>query len=154
MTLEHYDLRDPQLLMDDLARGTSLHDGDVWLALVLDPATRQRLREIRRLPAPDHLDDEGRRAMSDLLYDTMHSLPIPPRGEHLRAVVVTVLVRPGFNVWGRLEKFWAMAWRYSNHNTDALDTDIIVVTEHGWASLRSYDGGEAPRLTGEPRLAG
>lgn len=47
---------------------------------------------------------------------------------------------------GEEEKRWAKAWRYSNHNSAAFDHDIIVVTEHGWCSLWSHDGGHEPAM--------
>ena len=64
---------------------------------------------------------------------------------HLQ-VVVTVLVRRGFNVCTRIEGDWMMAWRYSNHLTGAFVGDTVVVTEHGWASLDTHAAGRQPCL--------
>jgi hypothetical protein len=143
MNLRELDLRNAQELMDDLAATTRLEDDGVYLALVDRPATKQRLLAVRRLEIPARIR-EWDRTISDVLYDEMHALPIPPRSPRLRAIVVTVIVRDGYNVWGPIEKAWALAWRYSNHNTDAFDRDIIVVTEHGWASLWSGAAGARP----------
>ncbi len=76
----------------------------------------------------------------------MHALEIPPRSEESASILVTVIARRGRNGWGRLEKLWFTAWSYSNHNSDAFDRDIIVVTEHGWCSLWSEAGGVSPSL--------
>ena len=76
----------------------------------------------------------------------MHSLAIPERSERTASVLVTVIVRRGMNGWGWREKLWAKSWRYSNHNSNAFDRDIFVVTEHGWCSLWSETGGAEPRM--------
>lgn len=143
MSLADLDLRNTQQLMDDVTARISLSRGSALLVLVDQPATTQRVLAVRRLDVPAR-QPEWSRDLSELLYDEMHALPIPPRDPHIRAVVVTVLAREGLVGWGRAEKTWARAWRYSNHNTDALDRDIIVVTEHGWASLWSHAGGTRP----------
>jgi hypothetical protein len=145
MSLHDLDLRNTQHLMDGIAARTPLSDDTALLALVDRPATAQRLLAVRRLEVPAR-QVEWSRELSDLLHDEMHALAIPPRDPRIRAVVVTVLVRTGFVGWGASEKTWALAWRYSNHNTDALDRDIIVVTEHGWASLWSYAAGRLPAV--------
>jgi hypothetical protein len=69
---------------------------------------------------------------------------IPESHRSQATVVVPLLVRTGIVGGSRSEKTWALAWRYSNHNTDAFDRDIIVVTEHGWASLWSHAAGVLP----------
>jgi hypothetical protein len=143
MDLSDLELRNTQQLMDDIAARTSLDDDAALLALVDRPATTQRLLDVRRLEVPAR-QTTWSRELSDVLYDQMHALVIPPRDPRVRAVVVTVLVRNGLIGWGRAEKTWALAWRYSNHNTDAFDHDIIVVTEHGWASLWSHAAGALP----------
>ena len=143
--LAMYDLRDTQALIDDIARRHPLIEGSTLLALVHQPARSQRLLAVRELPTLP----QGRawdRDLSDLLYDVVHELEIPPRAESSASVLVTVIVRRGRNGWGRLERLWALAWRYSNHNSEAFDRDIIVVTEHGWCSLWSEAGGVHPRL--------
>jgi len=144
MALEDLRLRNAQQLLDDVASRTPLVDDSVTLVLVERPCTRQRVLAVRRLDVPaDQTDDYS---LSRLLFEEMQTLPIPPRDRDRPTIVVTVIARRGFNVWTRTEKNWAMAWRYSNHFTDAFDEDIIVVTEHGWASLQSHAGGYEPRL--------
>jgi hypothetical protein len=143
MNLADLDLRNTQQLMDDIAARTPLDEDAALLVLVDRPSTTQRLLDVRRLQVPAR-QTTWSRELSDLLYDEMWALSIPPRDPQIRAVAVTVLVRRGFVGWGRAEKTWALAWRYSNHNTDALDHDIIVVTEHGWASLWSHAAGVLP----------
>ncbi len=147
--LAMYDLRDTQALIDDIARRHPLTEGTTLLALVHQPARAQRLLAVQELPTLDP-DREWDRDLSDFLYDVVHGLEIPPRTESSASILVTVIVRRGHNGWGPLEKLWGLAWRYSNHNSDAFDRDIIVVTEHGWCSLWSDVGGVHPRLEQTP----
>lgn len=137
------DLHDTQELMDDISAQVQLEDDSIFLALVAEPATMQLLLAVRRLPVGAKQAAHNS-ALSKLLYREMHALPIPERVDSFRHIVVTVIVRHGFVVWSPVESVWALAWRYSNHNTDALDLDIIVVTEHGWASLWSHAAGALP----------
>ena len=150
--LAKYDLRDTQALIDDIVRRHPLTEGTTLLALVHQPARSQRLLAVQELPtlAPSR---EWDRDLSDLLYDAVHGLEIPRRAESSASILVTVIVRRGRNGWGPLEQLWALAWRYSNHNSDAFDRDIIVVTEHGWCSLWSEAGGLHPRLAQAPDCA-
>ena len=115
------------------------------MALVHQPAGAQRLLAVRDLPDVQP-EQEWSRDLSDLLYAEVHRLSIPPRSDDSASVLVTVIVRRGMNGWGWREKLWASAWRYSNHNSDAFDRDIFVVTEHGWCSLWSQAGGTERRM--------
>ena len=144
--LSKYDLRDTQALIDDIADMHPLTESTTLLALVHQPARSQRLLAVRELPPLDP-SQEWDRDLSDLLYDEVHALEIPRRSEESASTLVTVIVRRGRNGWGPLEKLWATTWRYSNHNSDACDRDIIVVTEHGWCSLWSGVGGVSPSLS-------
>jgi hypothetical protein len=144
MVLEDLRLRNAQQLMDDVAARIPLTEDSVTLVLVERPSTRQRVLAVRRLEVPADQPDDY--ALSRLLYEEMRALPIPPRRPDCRTIAVTLIARRGFNVWTRVEKTWAMAWRYSNHLTDAYDEDIVVVTEHGWASLLSHAAGHRPHL--------
>lgn len=144
--LARYELRDPQSLLDEIAASVPLVGGCVVLALVHQPATQQKLLALEELtPLPTDIDD-GHRGRSDLLYDRVWRLPIPPRSDTSSSILVTVIVRSGMNGWGEEEKLWASAWRYSNHNSAAFDRDLIVVTEHGWCSLWSRAGGHEPAM--------
>lgn len=143
--LARYDLADAQALIDDVTRAQPLIAGRTYLALVHQPATTQKLLAVRELPALE--PDRGwTRDLSDLLFDEVHQLPIPPRSDTSASILVTIVVRSGTNGWGWRERLWASAWRYSNHNSDAFDRDIFVVTEHGWCSLWSEAGGTAPAM--------
>ena len=144
MTLEHLRLRNTQELMEQVAARTTLDEDSVTFVLIDRPATRQRILAVRRLEVPAAQDDWD--SLRDLVHDEMQQLPVPRRTKDACSIVVTIIGRRGFNVWTRTEKNWAMAWRYSNHFTDAFDEDIIVVTEHGWASLQSHAAGHEPRL--------
>jgi hypothetical protein len=144
--LARYELRDPQTLLDEIAAAVPLTEGRVYLALVHQPTTTQRLLALEELtPLPADIDVRHR-GRSDLLYDRVWKLAIPPRSDDSASILVTVIVRSGINGWGEEEKRWAQAWRYSNHNSAAFDHDIIVVTEHGWCSLWSHDGGHEPAM--------
>jgi hypothetical protein len=148
MALDDLRLRNTQQLIDDVAARVDLTEGSVTLVLVERPSTRQKVLAVRRLDvSADQPDDY---ALARRLHQEMQTLPIPSARADARSIVVTVIVRRGFNVWTRVEMTWAMAWRYSNHLTDAFDEDIIVVTEHGWASLLSYAGGRLPCLETGP----
>lgn len=144
--LARYELRDPQALLDEIAASVELTEGRVFLVLVHQPAAAQRLTALEELsPLPADID-EHHRGRSDLLYDRVWGLGIPPRSDSSASILVTVVVRRGTNGWGPEEKQWAHGWRYSNHNSEAFDRDIIVVTEHGWCSLWSHAGGSEPSM--------
>lgn len=145
--LARYELCDTQALMEELARTHTLHAGLALLVLVHQPSTEQRILAVRRLPqlAPDQ---EWSSDLSDCLYESVHRLAIPRRSDTSASTLVTVICREGTNDWGPLERTWWLIWRYSNHNSDAFERDIIVVTEHGWCSLWSECGGATPALRG------
>jgi hypothetical protein len=75
-------------------------------------------------------------------------MPIPkrPRGE-IDHAVMTIIARRGMAVFGRREQPWLLGWRYSNHLADVFDSDVILMTEHGWCDLMTDWGGHQPRLT-------
>jgi hypothetical protein len=141
-----HELRDPQTLLDEIAAAFPLTEGRVLLALVHQPARQQRLLAVDELsPLPPDIDEEHR-GRSDLLYERVWRLPIPPRSDTSHSILVTVIVRSGTNGWGEEEIRWATGWRYSNHNSPAFDRDLIVVTPHGWCSLWSESGGHEPAM--------
>ena len=141
-----FELRNAQELIDEIAETVPLVEGTVLLALVHQPAKQQKLLALKELtPLPDDVD-EGHRGRSDLLYDEVRKLVIPPRSDDSASILVTVVVRSGINGWGEEEKRWAQGWRYSNHNSEAFDGDIMVVTEHGWCSLWSETGAPKPAM--------
>jgi hypothetical protein len=144
--LARHELRDPQALLDELAGTVPLTEGRVFLVLVHQPARAQKIVAVEELtPLPPDIDHQHR-GRSDLLYDRVWRLPIPVRSDASASILVTVIVRSGTNGWGEEERRWAMGWRYSNHNSDAFDRDLIVVTPHGWCSLWSESGGRAPAM--------
>lgn len=144
--MARHELRDPQALLEEIASAVPLTEGRVLLALVHQPARGQKLLALDELtPLPVGID-EGHRGRSDLLCDRVWRLPIPPRSDTSASILVTVIVRSGTNGWGEEEMRWAMGWRYSNHNSDAFDRDLIVVTPHGWCSLWSESGGHTPAM--------
>ncbi len=46
------------------------------------------------------------------------------RSRTVEHVFITVVCRAGRVLPGRTELFWSLAWRYSNHLTDAFDGDV------------------------------
>lgn len=150
-SLARYDLRDAQELIDRMAAQHPLIEGTVLVALVHQPALEQRLVVVRDLtplltllpPAPHQGYDP---ALSDLLCSEAQQLPIPPASDESTSILVTVVVRRGINGWGPQERRMSTGWHYSNHLTDAVATEIVVVTEHGWCSLWSETGGASPAL--------
>ena len=144
MQLEDLQLRNTHELLEHVTARAPLPDDSVTLVLVEQPSTRQRVLAVRRLDVPAHQPDGY--AMSELLCDEIRALPIPPRQPDCMSIVVTIIARHGFNTWSHVEKTWAIAWRYSNHFTDAFHGDLIVVTEHGWASMDTHAGGHRPCL--------
>ena len=144
--MARHELRDPQALLDKIAAAIPLTEGRVLLALVHQPSRGQKLLALDELtPLPADID-EGHRGRSDLLYDRVWRLPIPPRSDTSASILVTVIVRSGTNGWGEEEIRWAMGWRYSNHHSGAFDRDLFVVTPHGWCSLWSESGGHTPAM--------
>ena len=143
--LARYELRDAAALIEEIAARHHLAEGTTLVVLVHQPATTQRILAVRELPSQAPAP-EWDRDLSDLLYDEVARLEIPRRSADSASILVTVVVRRGRNGWGPLEKLWAMAWRYSNHNSAAFDRDIFVVTEHGWCSLWSEAGGSEPSM--------
>ena len=137
--------RDLTVLMHEIADHCPLTPGLAMLAVVEDPSTVQRLTHLERLPVDARLDHGE--DLSTLLYETMDRLPVPDdHAADIRHTVLTVLVRPGFAVIGRHEKQWWLGWRYSNHFRRVWDSDLAVVTEHGWYELMSRWAGRTPAM--------
>lgn len=145
MTAEDHSYRDVAALVTQIAHLCPLTEGLALLAVVEDPSTTQQLIQLERLPVDARIDahDEVR----DLLRDTMRALPIPDfAGPDTRHSVLTVVVRPGRALLGPHEQAWLMGWRYSNHHRGAWDSELVVVTEHGWYEWRSDWAGFAPTM--------
>lgn len=99
----NHELRDPQVLLDEIAAAFPLTEGRVLLALVHQPARAQKLLALDELsPLPPDIDEEHR-GRSDLLYERVLRLPIPPRSDTSASILVTVIVRSGTNGWGEEE---------------------------------------------------
>ena len=145
MSLADLQLRNVQEFMDAVTTTLPITAGSVTLVVVDHPSTRQRILAVRRLETPaaahEHYEQHE---LSALIREEMRTLPIPPWSRDIHTVVVTIIGRAGFNVWTETETTWAMAWRYSNHLTGAIEGDIIVVTEHGWANLFLHQGAAEP----------
>ena len=145
MTLEPWDIKDPDLLISGVAKQVPLTEDTAYVVLVRRPSTRQEIVEIRKLDLPALLDDDD--DISDQLCEVVRSFGIPDTRECLHAVV-TVLVRPGRCVMGPNEVVWIKGWRYANHFVRTFDSDLILVTEHGWTDFMTRFAGHEPRMAG------
>jgi hypothetical protein len=147
MELRSYEYRDPGRVLADVAAQCDLVEGDALLAVVRDPSTDQHVVHVSRLDAREW-DAVVGYDRSELLYEAMHSMPVPALHEPgpPRHSVMTIVARRGFAVLGRREAEWLMAWRYSNHLLAAFTGDLILVTEHGWTDFMTGMGGPEPRL--------
>jgi hypothetical protein len=96
--LEPYDLRDPRRLIHQIADRVPLEEDTAWLALVRHPSTEQELVRVDALPVPALLDDDD--DISDHLRRAAEAYGIGWSGKGPEHMAVTVIVRPGFAVFG------------------------------------------------------
>ena len=145
MDLSRHRFRDPSALIHEIAGHCPLTEAPSLRAVVEDPGTAQQLTHIERLPVDSRLAHHEE--TSYLLYDTMQRLPVPDfAGPQTRHRVLTLVVRPGLTVLGPYERQWLLAWRYSNHGRGAWDSDLALVTEHGWYEWLSGWAGHQPAM--------
>ncbi len=144
MTLENYELRDPRRLIEDVVAQHSLREGRAYVVLVEDPPGKQTIKAVRELSTPALIEDYHE--ASDEIRDVVGRLGIPDSRRPIQHMLVTVLVRPGLCVFGPNEGRWMSAWRYSHHFADAFDSEVIVVTEHGWADFMTDFAGHSPAI--------
>lgn len=143
MTLSSYEINDLERLINEIAAAVELTEDTAYVALVRAPSTDQELVEVRRLDLPALLDDDEN--ISRRLRDVARSFALPavhPPGHSL----VTVIVRPGRCIAGPNEAVWLKGWRYARHVEPVWDSDLILVTEHGWTDLSTQWAGHQPRM--------
>lgn len=147
--LSHLMLRDPGELLRELLPRYELDTGDLLVVAVRHPSTDQEMIGALRVPR-DLWEDMERHERSDLLCRLANSLPIPPRAPRgpTECVLLTVVPRSGIAVVDSHDAEVYTAWRYSNHLTDALDTTLLLVTEHGWFDSMANRGGAEPLWDG------
>lgn len=143
MTLEPFDIRDPALLVTQVAEQVAFVEDTAYVVLVRDPSTDQEIVEVRSLDLPALLDDDD--DISNELRKLARSFVLPDVGPP-RHALVTILVRPGRCVFGPNEGVWLRGWRYSNHCAPVYSSELILVTEHGWAHIWSDFAGHEPRM--------
>lgn len=143
MTLEAFEIRDPERLIKDVANIVDLVEDSAYAVLVRAPSTAQQVVEARLLEIPALLDDDD--DIRDHLCGIARSFDLPDVRPP-RHALVTVLVRSGRCVIGPNEGVWLRGWRYSNHLAPVYDSDIILVTEHGWTDLLTTWAGHEPAL--------
>ena len=146
--------RHPGRMLTELVKTHPLMASDVLLVLVRDPARTQRIEHVTRLERQDWatIDQDD---MSDVIYREVNAMPIPAWDKKgPKHTLVTIVARHGFTVLGPRETKWLIAWRYSNHLTNAYSGSLMIVTEHGWTDFMSGTGGATPRLEKPLRLVG
>jgi hypothetical protein len=143
MKLEPWDIKDPELLIRSVAQQVPLAEDTAYVVLVRRPSTQQEIVEVRRLDLPALLDDDD--DIRDNLCEVVRSFGVPDTRECLHALV-TVIARPGRCVLGPNEAVWLKGWRYSNHFVRTFDSDLILVTEHGWTDWATGFAGHEPRM--------
>ena len=143
MKLEPYELKDPGVLVKELADQVTLEDDSAWLVQVQDPSTRQVIVRVDRLDSPALIDDWH--DASDEMRERIGAWSVPDTVPPQQAGVL-VVVRTGLCVMGANESQWFLAWRYVNHFQRLFSGDLILVTEHGWADFITNLGGAEPSL--------
>lgn len=144
--LKPYELRDAAALIRGIADTVTLAEDTAWLALVHHPSTEQRLVRVDPLPVPALLDDDDEISPHLRAAAETYELGWPVKGQGPEHMVVTVVVRPGFTVFGPNEGVWCKGWRYANHLQSLYTGEIILVTEHGWADFMTDACGLEPRM--------
>jgi hypothetical protein len=144
--LRTYELRDPAALIREVAQTVVLAEDTAWLALIHHPSTQQTLLRVDPLPVPALLDDDD--DISEHLRAATEAFGLPwiHNGKGPDHKAVTVVVRPGFAVFGPNEGVWCRGWRYANHLQDVYTGEIILVTEHGWVDFMTDACGHEPRM--------
>lgn len=151
MRLEPHDIRDPGKLIAQIAERVDLVEDTAYAALVRVPSTTQELVEVRRLDLPALLDDDDE--IRGDLRDLAWSFDVPDLRPPQHALV-TVIVRPGRCIIGPNEAVWLSGWRYSNHLAPVYDSDLILVTEHGWTDFMTTWAGHTPRMLSSAHAVG
>jgi hypothetical protein len=141
MTLSTWELRDPEQLITAVADLVPLDHDTAYAVLVRAPSTDQELLDVRRIELPALLDDSD--DISEDLCDLAGSFHLPDVRIPQHALV-TVIVRSGRCLVGPNEGVWLAGWRYSNHFAPVFDSDLFVVTEHGWVHFFSDCAGHEP----------
>ena len=146
--LDPWDLVDPALLLRTLHDQGLIERGNVVLARVLDPATRQQL--VSTTIAWNGDAPVGHEARVDTAAEAMHRLGLRSYDrndeERLRTSIQVVVVREGRAVFRADDFALYEGLRYANNEFQALFGDIIVVTPHGWIVLGTDIAGTEPRV--------
>ena len=144
MNLEPYESRSPAQLIEQVAAQGPLVPDTAYVVLVAHPSTEQRIVAIRRLATPAMID-HCHEAL-DELHQVVRELPVPDEPHPPTHSVVTVLVRPGYCVFGPNEGSWMRAWQLSNHGANTFNGGVILVTEHGWSDFLTDAAGHIPAM--------
>lgn len=144
---EPWDVVDPARVLTDVLRRVTAEPDAVFVAM-LRTGEHQELVNVAQIHvgAPLELHDA-----SELLRRHARSVAgyRPWEGSGWRRpqfLFVTVVCRRGRVIPSAQDYFWLMAWRYSNHGSNAFDGDVYLVTEHGWTGCVDRRAGFAPHL--------
>lgn len=153
--IDRWQLRDPASLLTELDHLVPLTQGTL-VALVHLPSTRQEL--MAAVPVDwadtaeggDMLDAElDGDARSELLRRAAEKLwgRRPTSRRRPEHAFVTVVARTGRAVFGPRETEIGSAWRYANHLLPVFDSELLLVTPHGWRAFTDDSCGAGPALT-------
>jgi hypothetical protein len=159
---EPWQLRDPAGFLDDLSRLLPLSPGLI-VALVRRPAEEQRLLAavpVHWNPLQPNADDVQEELDRSACCDLLRRAAVKLWGRRRDAsgprkhAFVTVVSRPGRVVHGPYEARITRAWRYANHLLPVMSGELLLVTQHGWASDEDDScGGEPALASSNPALA-
>lgn len=141
---EPWDLDDPGHIISQIDRECPLVVGSIIVALVRRGDGTDRLGGAVEV-APGGgplLVHEGAALLRDAVSALPPATPIQPGQE--RDVMVTCVCREGRVIDTRQEWFWMQAWRYANHFSDAMDTEVYAVTPYGWTGILDTRAGLTP----------
>jgi len=151
-------LDDPATVIQSVLSKARAKSGDVIVARVdVDSQAVVGVHRLRRkVPFPKAWStSDGLPQLSDALRSAAEALApervwTEKRGGYT-SVFITVICRQGRAIDSRDEWLCLRDWRYSNHFRDGFDSDVYVVTPHGWAGVMDRRAGHAPHIGGEER---
>lgn len=154
--LNRWDLLDPEAFLAEIADCVALTPGRVLLALVDEPATRQRVRGVTVLWKGRGPRDET--DVDDALVEAMHRLGVGDgdwsEDRRRSSAIVVVVIRRG-RTFSRAAD-WRPSFRYfyTRQYARPMLGDVILVTEHGWSVLGEDVHGLVPRAAEDDMDAG
>jgi hypothetical protein len=144
-----WDVVEPERMLTDVFRELPREPDDVLVSM-MRTGDDQQLMDVKRVHTgalPERHDASA--LLRDHARSTAGERPwVGPGWQPLEFVFVTIVCREGRVVPTAQDYFWLLAWRYSNHISNAYDGDVYLVTEHGWTGCIDQRAGFEPRLGG------